>query len=292
MSESSTEEEDDIPDMSSLPCSSMNLMLHGAVFAESLPMSSERVISIDGWLQLISGSFYIPKESDNKPLGGDAHFICADEQTIGVADGVGGWAKKGIDSGEYARLLVSNLIFAIKCEPYDSVDPKKVLNLAYSNTKAQGSSTACIVTLKEKRLCAVNIGDSGFIVIRKEKKIYRSPIQQRHFNCPYQLGNSPGCDRPHSAQVLNFPVEAGDAIVVGTDGLFDNLFDLEIVEEVNKGIRDGLDPNEVAYIIAGIAWLRSYDNQPTPFAKQAKMAGKHCSGGKKDDISVIVAYIR
>ncbi|KAF3652874.1 hypothetical protein T459_03125 [Capsicum annuum] len=64
---------------------------------------------------MVAGSFYIPKVNDEKPLGEDASFICVKEQTIGVADGVGGWAKKGIDSGVYSRELMKtpNLQFKI-----------------------------------------------------------------------------------------------------------------------------------------------------------------------------------
>ncbi|CAL2228079.1 unnamed protein product [Prunus armeniaca] len=43
-----------------------------------------------------------------KPLGEDAHFICHDAQTIGVADGVGSWARKGVNAGEYARGLMNH----------------------------------------------------------------------------------------------------------------------------------------------------------------------------------------
>ncbi|CAL2247311.1 unnamed protein product [Prunus armeniaca] len=43
-----------------------------------------------------------------KPLGEDAHFICHDAQTIRVADGVGSWARKGVNAGEYARGLMNH----------------------------------------------------------------------------------------------------------------------------------------------------------------------------------------
>jgi protein phosphatase PTC7 len=46
-------------------------------------------------------------------LGEDAHFICQERQTFGVADGVGGWAMKGIDSGIFARELMSNYLTAL-----------------------------------------------------------------------------------------------------------------------------------------------------------------------------------
>lgn len=50
-------------------------------------------------LKMVCGSFYIPKKNPKKPLGEDAFFVCHDREVIGVADGVGGWAKYGIDSG-------------------------------------------------------------------------------------------------------------------------------------------------------------------------------------------------
>ncbi|KAF3650564.1 putative uric acid degradation bifunctional protein TTL-like isoform X1 [Capsicum annuum] len=66
---------------------------------------------------MVAGSFYIPKVNDEKPLGEDASFICVKEQTIGVADGVGGWAKKGIDSGVYSRELMKTPNLQFNC-PY------------------------------------------------------------------------------------------------------------------------------------------------------------------------------
>uniref|UniRef100_M1AUH3 Protein phosphatase 2c n=1 Tax=Solanum tuberosum TaxID=4113 RepID=M1AUH3_SOLTU len=44
-------------------------------------------------MKMVAGSFYIPK-SNKAPLWEDAHFICIEEETIGVADGIGGWAKR------------------------------------------------------------------------------------------------------------------------------------------------------------------------------------------------------
>ncbi|KAG5601203.1 hypothetical protein H5410_032573 [Solanum commersonii] len=47
---------------------------------------------------MVARSSYILKLNAKKPLGEDASFICANKQAIGVVDGVGGWAKKGINS--------------------------------------------------------------------------------------------------------------------------------------------------------------------------------------------------
>ncbi|PHU30871.1 hypothetical protein BC332_02964 [Capsicum chinense] len=149
-------------------------------------------VGVTGRTIMVAGTCYIPKLNKEKPLGQDASFICAKEHTIGVAYGVGGWAKKGIDSGEYSRELMINAEFAIRNNKSSSIDLMKVLNEAYSKTKAKGSSTACIVTLAYDTLHGVNVGDGSF------------------------------------------PVIAGDVIVLGTDGLFDNVHDLELETVVNS----------------------------------------------------------
>lgn len=106
-----------------------------------------RNIPITRALKLNSGSCYLPHPDKEETGGEDAHFICLDEQAIGVADGVGGWADMGVDAGVYARELMSNSVSAIHEEPRGSVDPARVLEKAYTSTKAKGSSTACIIAL-------------------------------------------------------------------------------------------------------------------------------------------------
>ena len=87
---------------------------------------------------------------DKEETGGeDAHFIW-DEQAIGVADGVGGWANHGVDAGQYSRALMSHSVDAIEEESKGSIDPLRVLEKAYTRTKAEGSSTACIIALTDQ----------------------------------------------------------------------------------------------------------------------------------------------
>lgn len=104
-------------------------------------------------LKLISGSCYLPHPDKEETGGEDAHFICVDEQAIGVADGVGGWADVGVDAGQFARDLMSNSVAAIQEEPKGSIDPARVLEKAHSIIKAKGSSTACIIALTDKVCC-------------------------------------------------------------------------------------------------------------------------------------------
>lgn len=98
---------------------------------------------------LAAGACYIPKDDESHPKGDDAYFICAEKQTLGIADGVGGWRLRGIDAGVYARELMANCSESALLVPAGcSIDPMKVLAEGHSKTKAKGSSTACIITLQ------------------------------------------------------------------------------------------------------------------------------------------------
>ena len=53
--------------------------------------------------------------------------------------------------------------------------------------RLQGSCTACILCVKGSQLHAVNLGDSGFVVVRNGNVVKKSASQQVYFYCPYQL---------------------------------------------------------------------------------------------------------
>lgn len=254
--------------------------------------SSDQKITPGKALRLVSGSCYLPHPDKEETGGEDAHFICVDEQAIGVADGVGGWADRGINSGLYSRALMSNSVTAVQEEPKGSIDPTRVLEKAHSITKAEGSSTACIIALNEHGLHAINLGDSGFMVIRDGCTIFRSPVQQRGFNYTYQLESGGAGDLPSSGQVFTVPVAPGDVIIAGTDGLFDNLYNNEITSVVVHAIRARFGPQVTAQKIAALARQRAQDkNRQTPFSTAAQDAGWLYYGGKLDDITVVVSYV-
>lgn len=243
-------------------------------------------------VNIVSGSFYIPKDDESNPKGDDAHFICGQKQTIGIADGVGGWKKSGVNAGEYARELMINSVIALHAEPNGAVDPNRVLSQAYSNTKLPGSSTACLLSLNGNILQAANLGDSGFMVIRNGNVFYKSPVQQHSFNRPYQLGQT-SSDLPSSAIEIKLEMKAGDVIVAATDGLFDNMYLEEILVLVSQGISQGSDAHNIAWTIAENALYNSFDRfSVTPFARASQENGGNHSGGKIDDITVVVAFIQ
>lgn len=130
------------------------------------------------------------------------------------------------------------------------------------------------------------------MVVRDGNVVYKSPVQQHSFNYPYQLGPL-SSDLPSSAIEIELKMMAGDVIVAGTDGLFDNMHLEEISAEVSQGISRGSDPQDLAWTIAENALYNSFDRfAVTPFARASRENGGSHSGGKRDDITVLVAFIQ
>ncbi|KAL3612317.1 hypothetical protein D5086_003337 [Populus alba] len=222
-------------------------------------------------LRMNMGTCYFPKDIESNPesLGQDAHFTKKDKPL------------------EWLMVLVVGLK-----RPGRAVNLKKILLKAHSKTAAIGSSTACVVSLKGDRLCYANVGDSGFMVFRGKRLVYRSPTQQNYFNCPFSLGNWVGeGKRPVSVFLGEFDVEQGDIVVAGSDGVFDNLFGSEI-EEILQESEGRPWPQDLAWTIATVASMNSTSEEyDSPFAIAAESEGIEHVGGKIDDITVIVAVI-
>jgi protein phosphatase PTC7 len=68
---------------------------------------------------------------------------------------------------------------------------------------------------------------------------YRSPQQEHSFGHPYQLGHFEGADLPEDAMLTTMPLSPGDIVVLGSDGLWDNVGEEELVEEVGRDVVEG-----------------------------------------------------
>lgn len=88
-------------------------------------------------------------------------------------------------------------------------------------------------------LYVTNLGDSQVMVIRPSSNelIYKTTEQWHWFDCPRQLGtNSP--DTPtQNAVVDKVPIKEGDVVLAMSDGVIDNLWSHEIVENVSNSLK-------------------------------------------------------
>ncbi|KAF8882292.1 hypothetical protein BD779DRAFT_1543872 [Infundibulicybe gibba] len=289
--------------------------------------------------QLDVGAYGIPKRStisqkspprnDELPfavqVGEDAYFTR--HNAMGVADGVGGWAKSTpcpdstpTPSALFARRLMHFCSAELEATPAQlqdelddaldeleqGIDVLRILQSAYDNTLdahvqpappppptepippptplLTGSSTAL--------LAIAHVGDCMGMLVRGDE-----------FNTPTQLG-------PHTPP----PTELTQLFTL-PDGLSDNLWDEEVLDEVRRMRAAFLTPAEASLLrrrtLAGMLSealcsraRRVAEHRPprtrstmappepeVPFARRAREAGKHFCGGKRDDISVLVAVI-
>ncbi|KAJ9064742.1 Protein phosphatase 2C 7 [Entomophthora muscae] len=296
------------------------------------PSNSEVVSSINPCMLTVGAAWAPKRPRSNLPewcqadCGEDAFFtiLVNSNYCLGVADGVGGWSEVGVDPSQFAWELMNNC--KMHCETLGiatRVDPKKVLTQAYnklikSGRVKAGSSTAClaVVDTDTGRLCSVNLGDSGYIIIRGGVTAYRSSETTHYFNAPYQLSVIPPemdngghiRNKPSEGQVAMLQLEHGDIVVMGTDGLFDNLFYKDIEEEALTTKPVDLDrllaqpgqsqealrayTNAFAGALVKKARLRAKDRKTdSPFSTEAAKHGYKFKGGKMDDITVVVALV-
>ena len=176
--------------------------------------------------------------------------------------------------------------------------PLRILDSAYRATAQHniiGSTTACIVTYDSTahKLHYANLGDSGFLLVRHNQTAppVRSKDNQHSFNCPYQLG-SQSADRPTDAIVDSHDVYDNDILVLATDGFFDNLHQHEIVAACQQHTTSS-SLNALAEQLCREAYAAASDSKrDTPFSRYCRQYGKRHSGGKMDDITVVVVQFK
>lgn len=217
--------------------------------------------------------------------GEDAHFFSS--HAVGVADGVGGWAAHGIDAGEYARQLMQNTSESVEAGATDPVD---AMWHGYNAVHTLGSSTCLVMILDPVSaiMQSANLGDSGYRHVRDSSVLSRAKVGQHYFNCPFQLGSHSG-DDPGDSLRQSIKVLPGDHLVCGSDGLFDNLFDHEIVRALEQHPTDCAAAARAVCKLAQEAAINAH--RQGPFAQEANANGISFQGGKLDDITCTVSVV-
>ena len=226
-------------------------------------------------MRFVFGNCLIPHPNKADRGGEDALFTSDEINALGVSDGVGSWYSRGVDPGIYARELMRLTEVAIQA---GKLDPVQALRQAYAANKERGTATACVALLDDGQLNSVNVGDSGFIILRVGQVIQSRQITIHSFNFPFQLGQgSP--DQPEDGVVVGIKLKPEDIIVMATDGLWDNLFE----EQVAELVVEQSDMTKLAKNIAEEARFAATEpGRKTPWSDV---------GGKLDDITVVTALV-
>eukprot|EP01089_Gocevia_fonbrunei_P009882 TRINITY_DN2231_c0_g1_i1.p1 TRINITY_DN2231_c0_g1~~TRINITY_DN2231_c0_g1_i1.p1 ORF type:complete len:384 (-),score=55.67 TRINITY_DN2231_c0_g1_i1:25-1176(-) len=248
--------------------------------------------------EFLTGSHVVPHPEKLEKGGEDAFFTCSN--SLGISDGVGGWQAYGIDPALYSKSFMAECDAYIKdsTKSKTKIDPLEVLQ--YAEQKCQditGSATALVAHLSKENILEIrNIGDSRCMILRYEDDKYIGHFftfeQQHRFNLPFQLGTKG--DNPEDSDLYVQELKENDLVILGTDGLFDNLFLAQIINIVNNNLEQIQigDLNTVSTELANRAYLISINDQAvTPWIVQARSNGLDYIGGKSDDITVVVAKV-
>lgn len=250
-------------------------------------------------------SWLIPHSEKVETGGEDTYFISDSGNAFGVFDGVGGWAEMGINSRDFSYQLQANCKKAANSGPNKT--PLEILKEGYVatlNQHVQGSCTASLGIIRKEEsniyLDALNVGDSGLMVLTSkdsegeptyEVKL-KSNEQVHRFNFPYQLG-SESSDMPDHGDKYSTQLQYGDIIVFGTDGLWDNTYEEDIIKILNE--KSSSSATELAELIARETFKFSISKKRlSPFMAHAKRLrlAYATTGGKTDDITVLVVKIQ
>lgn len=251
-------------------------------------------------MSLSVGMYLIPHPNKVEKGGEDAFFVSSDDgEVLVVADGVSGWAEKNVDPALFSRELVANVSSLVgNVEVND--DPRILIKGAHAATSSIGSATVLVSVFKNGILKIGSVGDCGLRVIRKGQMIFSTFPLEHYFDCPYQLSSESVTQTYLDAIVSTVNLQVGDTIVMGSDGLFDNIFDQEIVSVVTTND----DVSNAAKALADLARNHSVDTKfDSPFSLEArargfdvpwwkKVFGMKFTGGKLDDITVIVGKVK
>lgn len=132
--------------------------------------------------------------------------------------------------------------------------------------------------------------------IRDGGIIFRTKEQQQGFNCPYQIPSFPA----KMGLSTSIDVVAGDMFILGSDGLFDNVFDKDLlrvamagnIKETGKYFTTAELCQKIAQELCELSFkqsnMKTFDS---PFALSAKAHGYRFQGGKPDDITAVVGIV-
>jgi protein phosphatase PTC7 len=140
-----------------------------------------------------------------------------------------------------------------------------------------------------------SVGDSRLSILRGGRTTFQTTDTVFGFNFPLQLG-SRGRALPADGSYDVVEVRPGDVVLLGTDGLWDNVWRDAIEMHIRQIARPARGAAEVARGIADrlaeIAHANGKDPAFfSPFAREAARAGLRHAGGKLDDVTVVASVV-
>lgn len=222
-------------------------------FIESVMEQAEAIPFAGG-----SVALFCTKSPDRESANQDSAALipCPDDSgVLVVADGVGGYAG----GAQASRLAVEAMAEAIRegvaSETRLRASVLNGIELANMRVRELGTgaaTTIAVVLLHEGRMRSFHVGDSDILVVGGMGKMKHRTLSHGPVGYALEAGLMDEGEAMNHAQrnevsnIVGIPdmrIEIGprirlaarDTILLGSDGLYDNLFEEEIVERIRKG---------------------------------------------------------
>lgn len=264
----------------------------------------------------------------------DADATLASPMVLGVADGVSQLEEFGMDASELPQELLrvcedlgmNQLIPDRPVNPQDAYrGPVSLLKEAYEETESLGSTTILLAVLDNSTrihgklhpmVAVLTIGDCEMLMMRRLdgrqsplRAVFHTEMQRidGHSQTPLQLARvdervDPEFDEELALEVIErgsavhcVSAYEGDIIVLGSDGVFDNLYLEEIVEIVNEALpipKPGpfvaTQPVLLSHLARRLVDEAHAKSEVGPYGLPDTPIGL---GGKMDDTSVVVGEV-
>lgn len=262
----------------------------------------------------------------------DADATLESPMILGVADGVSQVEEFGIDASKLPKELLSycedigtyQLIPGSKIAPHDAYQgPILLLKEAFEATEELGSTTVVLAILDNSTkihgklhpmIAVITVGDCELLILRRIQgqfgrlqPVFHTEMQRidGHVQTPLQLARvderiDPDFHEDITIEVIEkgsavhcVSAYAGDIVIMGSDGVFDNLFIDEITDLCNLVLQPGQDmPTHhslLSHLAVSIIKACHAKSQYGPDGRLPASPIGH--GGKIDDTSVVVAEV-
>jgi len=266
----------------------------------------------------------------------DADATLASPMLLGVADGVSQLEEFGMDASELPHELLrscegigmSQLIPDRPVDPQDAYrGPVSLLKDAYEETESLGSTTVLLAIMDNSTkihgkihpmVAVLTIGDCELLILRRLQgaqsrlqAVFHTEMQRIDGNVqtPLQLARvddrvDPEFDEDLALEVIErgsavhcVSAYEGDIIVLGSDGVFDNLFLDELIDICNEALVPAVHGG--AFVPTQPALLSQIAKRIVDESHAKSMVGRGGQlpetpigrGGKMDDTAVVVSEV-
>jgi serine/threonine protein phosphatase PrpC len=195
-----------------------------------------------------------PERDEGEPNEDSAAILPVDGGfVLVVADGIGGMSGGAEASTNAVKILVGAVAKADREHKREAIlDGFEKANAALRSNRRRGQTTLVVAEIKELTVRTYNVGDSTALVVGgggkiKQQTVAHSPVgygvaaglideqEALHHDELHLITNTVGADEMRIDVGPVMELAPRDTLVLGSDGLFDNLHLDEIAELVRKG---------------------------------------------------------